>query len=119
MPLETFDYIGNLNPANPTGSDDALQGDDHIRGIKQVLTNHFTAFTNTPVTATEAQLNAAASAVAAGTFSAADGTAAAPSIRFTDDTDTGFYRPAADSVGMAYGGVQKVLLDSAGFDLKS
>jgi hypothetical protein len=33
-----------------------------------------------------------------------DGTAAAPSLNFTDDPNTGLYRPAADTVGIVGGG---------------
>ena len=33
-----------------------------------------------------------------------DGTAAAPSLNFTSDTNTGLYRPAADTVGIVGGG---------------
>jgi hypothetical protein len=36
----------------------------------------------------------------------ASGTAAAPSITFTGDTDTGLFRKAADSVGFVEGGIE-------------
>jgi hypothetical protein len=39
-----------------------------------------------------------------------DGTAAAPSLTFTSDTNTGLYRPAADTVGIAGGGNDVVRL---------
>lgn len=59
MPLENAPYVGNLNPANPAGADDMVQGDDHIRVTKGALVNTFPNLT-APVTATAAQLNAAA-----------------------------------------------------------
>lgn len=37
-------------------------------------------------------------------LSLSDGTAAAPSLNFTSDTNTGLYRPAADTVGIVSGG---------------
>ncbi|MBP2290710.1 glycosyl hydrolase family 28-related protein [Azospirillum rugosum] len=41
-------------------------------------------------------------------------TAAAPSITVDGDADTGLYRPTADTVGIAVGGVGKVEVNSAG-----
>ncbi|NCO16171.1 MAG: DUF2793 domain-containing protein, partial [Alphaproteobacteria bacterium] len=40
----------------------------------------------------------------------ADGTAATPGLRFAADADTGLYRPAANQIGLAAGGVQRALL---------
>lgn len=40
-----------------------------------------------------------------GVIKASNGTAAAPSITFSSDTDTGIYRVAADSIGFTAGGV--------------
>jgi hypothetical protein len=42
------------------------------------------------------------------------GTAAAPSITFSGDTNTGIYSPAADTVAIGTGGVQRVTADSSG-----
>jgi hypothetical protein len=39
-----------------------------------------------------------------GSISLSDGTAASPALYFTNDTNTGFYRPGADVVGIAGGG---------------
>ena len=41
--------------------------------------------------------------------SLADGTAAAPYLNFTNDTNTGLYRPADDQVGITTGGVDRVI----------
>ncbi|MGR4892293.1 tail fiber domain-containing protein [Sphingopyxis sp. LARHCG72] len=43
-----------------------------------------------------------------------DGTAAAPALRFGADADTGLYRPANDSLGIATGGAERVRLTSIG-----
>lgn len=50
---------------------------------------------------------------------AANGTAAAPAYTFGTDTNTGWYRKAADSIGGAVGGVLLVTFDSAGITLAS
>ena len=41
MALETATGIYDLNSANPTGTDQKAQGDDHIRLIKSTLLNTF------------------------------------------------------------------------------
>ena len=43
-----------------------------------------------------------------------DGTAAAPSIAFSADTNTGIYRPGADTFGISTGGSERVRVDSSG-----
>jgi hypothetical protein len=45
-----------------------------------------------------------------GATSIADGTAAAPGLAFASDTDTGLYRPGADSLGFATAGVSQMSL---------
>lgn len=55
----TNKFITNLVPANPGSGDDKREGDDHIRGTKNVLVNTFPAL-NAQVTATPAQLNSTA-----------------------------------------------------------
>ena len=42
------------------------------------------------------------------------GTAAAPSITFSGDTNTGIYSPAADQVAIATGGTQRLTVNSSG-----
>jgi hypothetical protein len=42
------------------------------------------------------------------------GTAAAPSVTFTGDTNTGFYSPGADRVGIANNGVAKIEVNATG-----
>lgn len=57
MSLESATYISQLNAANPTASDNASQGDDHIRMLKAVLLATFPSISGA-VTATQTQLNA-------------------------------------------------------------
>ncbi len=52
-----------------------------------------------------------------GTVKAQNGAASGPSYTFGDDTNTGMYRYAADSLGFATGGVFRALLNSMGFSV--
>lgn len=47
-------------------------------------------------------------------LSAGLGTAAAPSVTFTGDTNTGIWSPAADTFAVSTGGVERLRIDSAG-----
>ena len=42
------------------------------------------------------------------------GTAAAPSLNYTGDTTTGFYRPASGQLGFSLTGVSKMTLEADG-----
>jgi hypothetical protein len=44
----------------------------------------------------------------------ADGTAAAPSLNFANDTNTGIFRPAADTIAFTEGGTEVMRIDSDG-----
>jgi hypothetical protein len=52
--------------------------------------------------------------VGTGQFLLADGTAAAPSLSFLSDTNTGLYWVSADDLGFATGGLQRMQLDANG-----
>jgi microcystin-dependent protein len=52
-----------------------------------------------------------------GSLKAANGTLAVPSYTFGSDTDTGFYRVGANSIGVAIGAVSVALWDSGGFGI--
>lgn len=62
MPLETASYIHELDAANPAGTDQLSQGDDHLRMLKATLLATFPNITG-PVTVDQDTLNAATSAV--------------------------------------------------------
>lgn len=51
---------------------------------------------------------------AGGSLGAVDGSAAAPSLGFSSDTDTGLYRPAANMLGFACGGNERMRLAADG-----
>ena len=44
----------------------------------------------------------------------ADGTAAAPSLNFANDTNTGIFRPTTDTIALTEGGVEGMRLNAAG-----
>jgi len=48
-----------------------------------------------------------------GTLLMEDGTVGAPGLAFASDLDTGFYRPAANKLGIATGGTNAVYIDNA------
>jgi len=76
MGLETATYINGLVDTNPTSSDNANQGDNHLRLIKATLKATFPNITGA-VTATHTQLNTAYLPLAGGTLTGAlNGTAA-------------------------------------------
>jgi len=62
MSLENAQYIHQLNPANPAGSDRLQQGDDHLRMLKAALKATFPNLTG-PVTATQDFLNGLAASL--------------------------------------------------------
>lgn len=45
MALETGNWVGDLDPANPPGGDPKSMGDDHLRLIKKSLRDSFAGFT--------------------------------------------------------------------------
>jgi hypothetical protein len=60
-------------------------------------------------------LTVAGTAVISGTLTAAAGSAAAPTIAATGDTNTGIFFPAADTIAFAEGGAEAMRIDSSGF----
>jgi hypothetical protein len=48
-----------------------------------------------------------------------DGTAASPSLHFTNDADTGLYRPAANTLGISVSGTQVAYFDTDGLTIPS
>ena len=56
MPLELGTYISDLVVTNPASADNMVDGDDHLRLIKNTIKNTFPNVTG-PVTATQTELN--------------------------------------------------------------
>jgi len=103
-------YIPLTNTWNPpvtgvlaTGADFQAQ----LTDIAAAITQSFSKDGQTPMTGSLPMNNNSIIGVAAGT-------AAAPSISPTGDTNTGLYFPAADQVAISTGGVQRVVVDASG-----
>lgn len=82
-----------------------------------ITTANYDASTNSSLTCLSTDVSG--NVAAAGTVTAAGllvpaGTAAAPSIRFSDDTDTGFYRSGTNAIGFTTGGTAGMTIDSNG-----
>lgn len=93
MPLETGDFIPELDPNNPLGADNVSLGDDHLRLLKRAVTGSFPAFVGTnaipkSVALTEDQINDTALQSESPTFTGAIGLTIAadnPKLVITDD----------------------------------
>lgn len=96
MPLETGTTIADLNASNPAASDGLGQTDDHLRLIKSLLLATFPNISDI-VTGTAGHLNQ----LVTGIVAFAVGSLGSPSIYFTGDSTTGFYRPSSGKVGVA------------------
>ena len=59
-------------------------------------------------------LTVAGTAVVSGTLTAADGSASAPTIAHTGDTNTGIFFPAADTIAFSEGGAEAMRITSSG-----
>jgi hypothetical protein len=82
MPLETATHITQLVVTNPANSDGLNQADDHMRLIKSVLLQDIdNAMTDKKLTAV-------------------DGSSSVPSVGFSADATTGFYRSATGKTGI-------------------
>lgn len=110
MPLESATSIAQLVPTNPAAADGANQGDDHLRLIKSVLQAQFPNFTAAALTATQAQITSAISAVVLGTTQAVHslGSLSSPSVSFLGDLNTGLFVPGADQITIVTGGLAAV-----------
>jgi hypothetical protein len=94
-------FVGNLVITNPLSADDRREGDDHIRGIKNVLKNSFPTLSG-PVTFSDYVLKAGDTMT--GALKLADGTVAAPGLAFASEPGLGFYRRVAGAVSLSASG---------------
>ena len=103
MGLESATYINGLVETNPTSSDNANQGDNHLRLIKAAVKATFPNITG-PVTATQATLNTAYLPLAGGT---ATGTITAPGFVGNASTATAL-QTARTINGVSFNGTANV-----------
>lgn len=89
-----------------TPDTDALAEDvnTQFEDVRDALTGSIAADGQTPIT---------------GALKGADGSAAAPGYGFNSDTNTGIYRIAADTLGIACGGAEIARLTTSGLTLAS
>ena len=73
-----------------------------------------TASANSATASANSATAAAASAASAARSDFDDGTLSAPGVGFVNDTNTGFYRPAADTLGIVAGGVENAKATTSG-----
>jgi hypothetical protein len=111
-------FISALVPTNPTGGDDKREGDDHLRGVKNVLKNSFPNIDGA-VTATDEQLSSTATprvAIAGDTMTGSlrvpAGTALLPGLQVAQ-TNIGLMS-VTSALGFVTGGVEKARLQAAG-----
>ena len=88
-------YIANLVNTNPLSADDRREGDDHIRGIKNVLLNTFPGV-SAPFTS------------AGGQWILKDGTVAAPGLAWANELGLGWTRLAPSVVSLVAQGAEVV-----------
>jgi hypothetical protein len=56
MPVESADFVNQLDPLLPDGNDDLEEGDDHIRKVKETLVASFPGVAG-PITVSHTDLN--------------------------------------------------------------
>jgi hypothetical protein len=102
-------YLGALVITNPVATDDRREGDDHIRGVKNVLKNTFPS-----LNAAWTGLTVVGGAVRVGlNVEAPAGTEAAPAYSFAGANGTGIWRSGANTLAFSSNGVAALLLGSS------
>uniref|UniRef100_UPI00260D6ADC hypothetical protein n=1 Tax=uncultured Dokdonia sp. TaxID=575653 RepID=UPI00260D6ADC len=119
--LEFIDETGTPNPVDlssleHTGTEgsiffagaDETPTEDNDQLFWDATNNRLGVGTNTP----DNKLQVTGAIRSAG-FLNSDGNAGEPAYRFTDDTNTGMYSPAADEIGFTVGGFEAMKIDEA------
>lgn len=118
MPVETANFISQLNASYPLGSDDSGDGDNHLRMLKNVLKAQFPEFTAAALNATQAEIEAAiASVTGLAKLLLLSGSAAAPGLAVVGDEDTGIYSPGANQLAVACAGALVALVSASGLSV--
>jgi hypothetical protein len=84
-----------------------------FKGFSSTGMYHGTSSINFAINGTDAFVINNSSVTLPGTILIADGSAAAPSLAFTTDTNTGIYHPTADSLAISTGGAARVIIDNS------
>jgi hypothetical protein len=107
--------IGGINVDEgcaPSGINDAIR--TMMAQLKNFQTGTGGDSFNGPVGSTTASTGAFTTLSATGVTTVQAGTAAAPAITTSGDTNTGIYFPAADTIAFTEGGTEAARIDSAG-----
>ncbi len=92
-----------LNPSTPGASDSPSQGDDQIRALKQFLVDMF-GWSTDPTSLTGAPFAITAAGSVGFSNGLIAGTASAPTLGPTSNSNTGIYFPSTNFVNMSLGG---------------
>jgi len=100
-----------------TSSQDSVDntGATFIQDVSLDGFGHVTSLASTTITPVLIGAATAASPVFTGVASFPDGSAAAPSITNTGDTNTGIFFPAEDAIAFSEGGTEAMRINSSGF----
>ncbi|WP_375252959.1 hypothetical protein, partial [Dokdonia donghaensis] len=117
--LEFIDETGTPNPVDLSSLEhrgtegsiffagaDETPTEDNDQLFWDTTNNRLGVGTNTP----DNKLQVTGAIRSAG-FLNSDGNASEPAYRFTDDTNTGMYSPAADEIGLTVGGIEAINID--------
>ena len=121
--LPYFDSASTMSTTDFTATARTLLDDSSITNMRTTLgvTSTASLYTQTAADAKFAQLGAANSFTSANTFTdevrIADGSAADPSLPFSDDLDTGIFSPGANIWAVAASGTERLRVDTAGVDV--
>lgn len=104
----SFRANGNLRLETPTASTVP-----YLDANKEIVSSAVTPTELGYVSGVTSSIQAQINALAGGAFGGfADGTGALPSAYFTNDTDTGMWRPGTDTIGWSTGGSERMRLTS-------
>jgi hypothetical protein len=106
------DGLSHADTSSQTSVDNT--GAVFIQDVSLDAFGHVTSLASTTITPVLIGAAPTASPDFTGAASFADGTAAAPSITNTGDTNTGIYFPAADTIAFTEGGVESMRIDASG-----
>jgi hypothetical protein len=106
------DGLSHADTSSQTSVDNT--GATFIQDVSLDGFGHVTSLASTTITPSLIGAAPTASPEFTGVASFADGSAAAPSITNTGDTNTGMFFPAADTIAFSEGGVESMRIDASG-----
>ncbi|CAB4157294.1 Collagen triple helix repeat [uncultured Caudovirales phage] len=112
-------YVGTVTSVGGTGTVNGLSLSGTVTSsgnltLGGTLTGTASININGTVGATTPNTGAFTTLSATGVTTVQAGTAAAPAITTSGDTNTGIFFPAADTIAFSYGGVESIRIDASG-----